>query len=319
MGGNLFKGKTRRYERAEYEALVGELTPVFQKLFTKFNVCPAFKDKPSFGDMDVVGVAAHCTNFPAVVKELTGAKEVSKNGHQVSFLYKEFQVDLVLHNDEDYPMACHYYGNGDRGNFLGKLAHTLGLKYGHDGLWLKVFERNDSHLLREILLTNDPKTADEFLGVTYRTEFDSFDDMFNNVLESPYFSPDAYADENNNNVSRVRDAKRPNYTKFKEYASKLENRVFFPYVKDKSVHLPLVFEAFPHAKKEYLEAKEEFRKLLLFKTKFNGEMVSLLSGLKDRELGEAMKKLRVHLTPDSTESMSAEMVQDMVRTFLGLV
>ena len=309
MGGNLFKGKSRRYQKDEYEALVAELNPAFEKLFTKYNVCPAFKDKDSFGDMDVVGVVSPCVNFPTRVIEVTNCDEVSKNGNQVSFLYKEFQVDLVCHSETDYPMAKYYYGNGDRGNFVGKLAHTLGLKYGHDGLWLKVRE-NESHLLREVLLTNDPKVADAFLDVEYREEFDSFDDMFENVVASKYFNVETYDDENNNHVSRVRDAKRPNYTKFREYAAKMTDRKFFPYAKDKSVHLPLVFAAFPHAEKEYHEAKEEFRKLTLFRTKLNGEMVAELTGLKDKELGMMMKRLREVMNPDNTEHMTAEEVRN---------
>lgn len=311
MGGNLFKDRSRRYQKAEYDALVVELSPAFSKLFTKFNVCPAFKDKDSFGDMDVVGVVAPCANFPERVKEVTGCDDLSKNGNQVSFLYKEFQVDLVCHPEEEYAMAKHYYGNGDRGNFVGKLAHTLGLKYGHDGLWLKVRER-ESHLLREVLLTNDPQTADTFLNVEYRTEFQSFDDMFNNVVASKYFNVETYDDENNNAVARVRDAKRPNYRKFLEYAAQMTDRTFFPYHKDKSVHLPLVFAAFPHAEKEYHEAKEEFRKLVLFRTKLNGEVVAELTGLKDKELGMTMKRLREVMNPDNTEHMTADEVRTWV-------
>jgi len=54
MGGKAFAGKTRRFERDEYFDLTGEVGKLVRPLSTAFVVIPAYNEKPSFGDMDVL-------------------------------------------------------------------------------------------------------------------------------------------------------------------------------------------------------------------------------------------------------------------------
>lgn len=296
MGGQLFRTKfnvqTHRLPRAEYLALVQELSPLFEKLFTKFNVCPALNTKQDFGDMDVVCVPKNSNTLTADVKNLFQTDYVFKNGSTTSFVYKNFQVDLVTSPDEEYEFCKFYFGSADAGNFYGKLAHSLGCKFGHDGLKLPV-RFSDDHLLDEVVLTRDPKTACEFLDVEMTTDFDTFEQVFANVSSSKYFNPESYKLENNNAVARVRDKKRPMYRLFLEMCQNLpEGKTYFPRSKDKSVHLNTVFEAFPHAKTEYSELMEKKARLEEYRVKFNGDLVKELTGLENKELGLFMQKFK---------------------------
>lgn len=311
MGGNVFPGMNRRYTKAEYLALEVEMKPIFDIIFKIWNVAPTFSDKADFGDMDVVGV----TKFPFNVDVLAaifniyqvkpGTKmgvnypfyPIKNNGGTWSLIYKQFQIDLITCPEHEYDFTKNYIGVGDRGNFVGKLAHMLGLKFGHDGMWL-VVRTDDNHQLGEVCLTRDPKVAEAFLDVKPLDNPQSLEDIFDNVAASRYFNPEVFKLENNNAVARIRDRKRPSYNKFLEYCDKLPEKQWFPRTKDKSIYLPMIFRAFPHALEEYnilwkqKELNDKFKQLL------NGDLVSEWLELTGPELGKMMVILKQHLRPD---------------------
>lgn len=309
MGGNVFPGMNRRYTKAEYLALEVELKPIFDTIFKVCNVAPTFSDKADFGDMDVVGVPKFTFNTEVLAavfninavpygNNLRGMFiPVKNNGGTWSLIYKEFQIDLITCPEFEYEFTKNYIGVGDRGNFVGKIAHMLGLKFGHDGMWL-VVRTEDNHQLGEVCLTRDPKVAEAFLDVKPLDNPQSLEDIFDNVAASSYFNPEVFKLENNNAVARIRDRKRPSYNKFLEYCDKLPEKQWFPRVKDKSVFLPAIFMAFPHALEEYdvlwkqKELNDKFKQLL------NGDLVSEWLGLTGPELGKMMVILKQHLRPD---------------------
>lgn len=309
MGGNVFPGMNRRYTKAEYLALEVELKPIFDTIFKVCNVAPTFSDKADFGDMDVVGVPKFTFNTEVLAavfninavpygNNLRGMFiPVKNNGGTWSLIYKEFQIDLITCPEFEYEFTKNYIGVGDRGNFVGKIAHMLGLKFGHDGMWL-VVRTEDNHQLGEVCLTRDPKVAEAFLDVKPLDNPQSLEDIFDNVAASKYFNPEVFKLENNNSVARIRDRKRPSYNKFLEYCDKLPEKQWFPRVKDKSVFLPAIFMVFPHALAEYdtlwkqKELNDKFKQLL------NGDLVQEWLGLTGPELGEMMVILKQHLRPD---------------------
>lgn len=304
MGGNVFKGQTRRYSKEEYFELVDDLEPLFRLIFTKYKVCPAMKDKESFGDMDVVCVPRTPLDSNKL-KFIFDTDFVSKNGSTWSLAYKEFQLDLITSPESEYEFCKFYTGEGDRGNFIGKVAHQLGLKFGHDGLWMPVRLSSD-HVLGSVLLTDNPLVACKFLDVEVLSGFDTITDMFESVAKSKYFNPESFRLENNNNIARVRDRKRPNYHLFLEWMDTLPKKDWFPRSKDRSVYFDLVFETFPHAKKEFEALLERKKMLDLAATKFNGNLVSEWTGLTGIDLGMLMRKLKETLVPSVVVTMSDE-------------
>lgn len=332
MGGNVFPGMNRRYAKDEYLALVEELKPKFDILFRVWNVTPTFASKDSFGDMDVIGVPNFAFNTEVLAaifglhysppeKLSKSSMLIKNNGGTWSLIYKDFQLDLVTCPMYEYEFTKNYMGVGDRGNFVGKIAHMLGLKFGHDGMWM-VVRTDDNHQLGEILLTLDPKEAEAFLDVKPLMDNpQTLEDIFENVAASKYFNPEVFLLENNNNVARVRDRKRPSYNALLEWCKHLPPRDYFPRAKDKSVYLDRIFLAFPESKKTWEELWKKKELLDKFKLLFNGDLVNEWTGLEGKELGEMMVILKGHLRPEYVvNNMTPEAVKVFViNTIKGMV
>jgi hypothetical protein len=312
MGGNVFPGVTSRYSKTEYEYLVEQLNDTkFPALFEKYHVPPALSTKESYGDLDVLCIPVSPLDERRL-KDWFNTNYAKKNGDCWSVAFeglpgKYFQLDIIVTNHEEFNFYANYLGKSDRGNFVGKLAHSLGCKFGHDGLWLPV-RLSDDHVLGSICLTRNVREAEDFLDVKPLEKVEVFEDVFENVAASKYFNPESYKLENNNAVARVRDKKRPSYHLFLAlcdlYKQENPNRVYFTRVKDKSEHLPTVFAAFPHAKVQYDELMVKKAKLEEYRSKFNGDLVKEYTGLENKELGEFMRKFKEEYSQDDILEMS---------------
>lgn len=316
MGGNVFPGMNRRYDRKEYLDLIDELKPILEQICVKYNVCPSMENKESFGDMDIVCVPSKTINWNEfVLCDIFETKLCKRNGSTWSLIYKEFQLDLIMSPEKEYEFCCNYMGMGDRGNFVGKLAHQLGLKFGHDGLWIPV-RKSDSHKLGEVLLTLDPIKAERFLDVEPMKYANRIEDVFLNISRSKYFNPEIFLLENNNAIARVRDKKRPNYNLFLEWCTKLPKKDYFVKSKNKKEYLEIIFEEFPDAVEEYNELWYRATILDRYSELFNGKLVSEWTGLQGKELGEFIVKIKDVLDPLSIVwFMSAEDVKEFVLYF----
>jgi hypothetical protein len=193
------------------------------------------------------------------------------------------------------------------------------LKFGHDGMWL-VVRTDDNHQLGEVCLTLDPREAEAFLNIKPLTHSPKrLEDIFENIAASKYFNPEVFELENNNHVARIRDRKRPSYNAILEWCKHLPKRDYFPRVKDKSIYLDHIFNAFPNAKEEYEElwAKKELNDK--FKLLFNGDLVSEWLGLEGKALGEMMVILKQHLRPEYvvTKMKTVEAVREWVLDSYG--
>jgi len=282
----------RRYNRDEYIAIEDHLSDgIFAALFDKFEVCPYLKSKETFGDMDVICIPASPLSVDRL-KDWFRTDYVNHNGNTWSLLYEELQIDLIVSNEKEYDFHRNYLGSSDRCNFVGKIAHMLGLKFGHDGLWLPV-RLSDSHKVGDVLLTLDPRKAEDFLDIKpLPSTATEFQDVFDNIVASKYFNPEVFLLENNNTISRVRDRKRPSYHQFLHLCSTLPKKEWFPRVKDKTIYLDLIFDAFPDAKEKY---DALWKKKLMIDSnavKFNGNIVKELTGLQDKELGLFIQALK---------------------------
>lgn len=296
MGGNALKNTyTRRYDRDEYKQL--ESSVLIRLLsdirIDKVRLIPAYHNKESFGDMDVLVSYAEKINIIDIVKEIFNPNEIVKNDTVVSFDYKEFQIDLIRVPAEVSDYAHAYFGYNDLGNLIGKLCHKFGLKHGHTGLYLPL--RDGDNMFAEILINSDHRKTLKFLGLDcerFDLGFDDLDSIFNYVSSSKYFNPDFYQLENLNNIARTRDRKRETYNKFLKFCDTYTGPKWTTFSHDKSDYLQMIFDAFPEAypvvqeKVMQLSAKKHMR------TKFNGEIVSMLTGLKAKELGMFMKHLK---------------------------
>lgn len=322
-------------------------------LLKSFQVISAYGSKPDFGDMDLVTTWPIEKVYDLMKPDVLGASCLfSRNGNTLSVglplncIGREgeyFQVDFIHVPGEVKEFALGYFSYNDLGNLVGRVAHRMGLKFGHDGLWCMI--REGDYVVEDLLITLDFEKALAFLGYPLPREgqFDTLEDVFLYVTQSEYFHRDMYPLEHRNAKARMRDRKRATYQAFLRW---LEER---PEIPNGSLSVPRqegtssrenapfwvlenLCSEFPgFSEKLYAaQTKLEMRKIL--KTKFNGGIVRELLGLTGPAdgplLGEFMAKLPVdwfngdrvlmdYYMLTSSQEKIHETVKDAYRVFLA--
>lgn len=304
MGGNALKEvTTRRYLKDEYFLLVSE---VLNKLRTEFPnnqvfVIRAYRSKDSFGDMDLLFESTGSVDWREVLTRLFDSKQIVKNGTVWSFEYKEFQIDLIMTPTSELYASEVYFSYNDLGNLMGRIAHKMGFKYGHDGL--KLIIRDGDYQFAELNVSRDSKKIFEFLGYDfdeYVKGFDTIEDIFKFVVNNQYFNKEIYLLQNRNHTSRVRDRKRKTYNEFLTWLETVELKYAYQWpsyeerggTKVNLEFLHRAFDMFPEFKILCDETMVAFEKRLKFKALFNGDIVRTLTGLEGPELGKFMKFIK---------------------------
>jgi hypothetical protein len=331
MGGAALKNcTTRRYQAEEYHQLEQEVLDIISNNFPfdSVSTIKAYTLKESFGDMDVLA----CTdkydpcNIEDKLIRLFNTKEVVKNGNVVSFEYKQFQIDLILTRPADYVSSQQYFAYNDLGNLIGRVAHSMGLKLGHDGLTYK-FYADKTQVFREITLLKDWEQILPVLGYDfsrYQQGFDALEDIFKFVVSSSFFNKSIYALENRNHAARTRDAKRKTYTSFLEWIEHYEetntqNAQKYRGGTDKSGWLPYLFEKIPTFKEQYEQAQADLAYHQEFKRRYNGELVAGWTGLQGKELGAFMSYVKQEKTEERLKkdivTLNPVLVERMVKYY----
>ena len=322
MGGNCLKKTfTRRYQRDEYFELCDKVTARLWKFgyFYNTHIVDAYHSKDSFGDMDIIYTTFN--DRPLYVEDVQlmfpESKEIVRNTHVISFEMCEFQIDMIHCPHNEYWYSKGYFSYNDvAGNLVGKIAHRFGLKHGHDGLSLEV--RDDNHVYGRVYLTQDFDTALEFLGLDvdrYQQGFDTLEEAFEWVSASKFFSPDDYELENLSHAGRIRDKKRTTYQKFLAWT---KTRQFDVINVEKGWinNQDFIYSNFPSIRDEVERLAANVAVDRYVKNKFNGKIVSELTGLTGKELGLFMKHLR-SLTKFSDSSLvllTDDQIRDNIRS-----
>jgi hypothetical protein len=198
-----------------------------------------------------------------------------------------------LASADEFDFTLGYFAFGDTGNLVGRVAHRMGLKFGHDGLWLPF--REGDYLFREILVTRDMPAALMLLGFDaerWGNGFDYQEDVYEFIVRGDYFDPAIYALENRSAKDRVRDRKRAMYQGFLAWSERNSQANFEDWPIDKSAWLPVVFGAFPDAGQAYSQAKLDLARQKQVRAKFDGKAISAATGMQGKELGELMRVIR---------------------------
>lgn len=304
MGGNALKAYG--VGRVSTDTL-DDTKKYFSTLMCKHGIQHYFPEsigsKKDHGDLDIIVVS----NERQACRDLFGsAVGFQSNGPVDSFAFQTpealLQIDLIFMNPANIDYSYNYFCFNDLGNLVGRFAHKYGLKHGHDGLTMVL--RDDTEVIGNITLTTDFKTAMDFLGFshdTYLKGFDSHEQLYQYVSDHERFSPRMFDLNERNHTARVRDKKRPTYTGFLEWIDK--NRGYladYNWPLDKSVWLRTIFDTFPSAETEHARIWEEHNKRVQAKLRFNGEIVSELTGLTGKELGMLIRNFKA-LYPDWVE------------------
>lgn len=287
----------------------------------------AYRHKPDFGDLDVlVDSRVFQSMSPLSIVEalsINYGKSLPwvKNGPVLSVGLplpgddQCLQLDLISTPATEFDFSLGYFSWNDMGNLVGRVAHKMGLKFGHDGLWLPI--REGTNLFDELLITRDFGLALSFLGfdaARWREGFDSLDDIYQFVACGERFNPDLYPLENRNHTARVRDKKRPVYMGFLRWIEEQPTLNRYLWLKDKSAYLPEVMSAFPALQVEYDSSLARLAHSKAIRACFNGEMVGEITGLTGKALGGFMAHFK-RAQGDGMEnlpSLSKQQIRELI-------
>lgn len=334
MGGNaLASYGAKRVSKEVADSMLQGLLERFASLSAEiglaFRLQPiqSYRMKADFGDLDLLVENK-------LFKELTSEKLVAKlaSTYKGSIPWVKsgpvlsvglplecggcLQADLISTPCESFDFSAGYFSWNDLGNLVGRVAHKMGLKFGHDGLWLPI--RNGTHLFDEILVTRDFKAALHFLGFdanTWESGFDSLEQIYSFVANGSRFSPDLYPLENRNHIARVRDRKRPVYMGFLSWIEEHQDLNFFEWRDDKSFYLSDVFKSFPASKVAYEASLHRLADSQALKARFNGRVVTAITGLSGKELGHFMGRFKTEyaIVLNQLDSISDEELARLIR------
>lgn len=311
MGGHALSVEQVRLPAHRYVPLAQELEASF-RAFVGARVEPiqAYREKPDFGDLDLLVEAEALfalsqdpeDRWEAARRWATslGATDFAQyGGGPLSFGYPLpegvcFQVDLIAVPAAEFDSHRDYFAWNDLGNLMGRIAHKMGMKFGQQGLLYPL--RDGSHLVEEILVTNNTHDALSFMGYDHKRwdlGFDTMEDLFRFASSTPYFNPSIFALENLNNKNRTRNRKRKTFMTFLRWLDE-GNWLGTPYEfpEDRSVWLLPARQAFPDFGHRLDDRLARLAHEKAIRARFNGRMLAEWTGLEGEALGVALAKIR---------------------------
>ena len=312
MGGKALSVESARLQRSEYEPVRDAvMEKLWQHLPHKRKTdIKAYASKPDFGDLDIIIEGPF---DPIAIANALGASEIVRNGDVTSIGIMTnaglFQVDLIKIESDAYEFARRYFSFNDLGNLIGRVAHKAGFKFGHRGLVYVVRDgAQNSHVVAELIVTQDWAQALKFLDYdpqAYERGFETLEDIYKFTVTSKFSNSDIYLLENVNAVARVRDRKRKTYTGFLAWQKNPDVSKSIPKFdwSDKESRraefLEKAFALFPNFKDEHANSIERLRRQKIVGEKFNGNLVSELTGLAGRELGHFIQAIKKRFHDDN--------------------
>jgi hypothetical protein len=306
MGGALlnkiFNLPTQRLSKEQYLVAVEMVKSKLKERFpdSKMSEAPSFKSKDSYGDADFLLERIPHLDYTKPLFEIFGYKpHVNGDCYSVPVKVGEgfFQVDIIVVNYFETALA---YFNTHFGCLGGVVANTVGLRLGNDGLRLKIpldklVEGFPHHEFALFLITRDVKEIFEILDFNYEEfgDFNNEGELFRFIASSKYFVPSRFYLENLNHENRSRNKKRPEYLKFIEFCQSY----FLDREKiDKAAFKEMILEKYPHIKGEIEEKKQKLQEYLAAREKFNGDLVTELTFLTGKELGDFIRKFKFQVS-----------------------
>lgn len=295
MGGNLFK--LGRLPKAEYLKVETELRGYLdQKLGNLYRIPRYFRDKPDFGDVDIiVSDAAIQTTWQDLRAELIkdlGIQQHKSLGSVFSTVYQNFQVDFFYREHRNFDSTYNYLSFNDVGNILGKIFKRFNLKYGEQGLQY-VFRRADGHYQKDLEVSQNFERIFAFLQLDHAhwaCGFDTLDELFRWATASPYFSIHPYQEQDSTTSQRVKE--RTTMRRFVEWLEEKGVSQQFEFAADRDFYLPMIAAFFPEG--GLLEKIEQERQrevyVLRLREKYSGQVIMrLFPELQGKALGDFMR------------------------------
>lgn len=321
MGGNLFK--VGRVNKDRYFEILESLRPVLNRNFgDRYRIPIAYKNKPDYGDVDIIVDAAVVLNKPNWKNDIADELNVieTKSVRNVySILYQNFQVDFFLVGTNKLETCYNFMSYNILGNLIGRIYHKFNLRYGEDGLFY-VLRGFNNHISKEVIVSRDMKSILEFIGLSYERwsqGFDDLQDIFEYIITSKYFCSNSY-DMKYFNVQK-RATERPDFNKFLDYLSLNNIEKNYPFNKNKETYIDEIDVYFKtNLKEKYREHVERQDILERLSKKFNGKIVmEVIEGIEGKELGKFIGDYK-NACPNFERDillLPQEIINDDIKTF----
>lgn len=317
MGGKAFGFEAKRMCVDEYNDVVS-LTRQRINSVCEFDSCAAIvsvKEKDSFGDVDILVVSEHFSFDKFWDKHKYRYKDHVKNGGVYSLLDKrDRQIDIITTPKNIFTVHYNYLSYNDLGNFIGRLARGINLKYGHDGLHLIVRHNNDvSRKIGELKLSTSTEYIYHKLDVDFPEHgFNNMTEVYDAIMKSKFYHKDLFLLEKQSNKARVRDRKRKSYNDFLSYIKEHDKS-------DKPRRRYTMNETLMLFNKDivwdYVNMCADGDEKLYKKTIFNGAIVKEITGLSGKELGVFMATFKDSI---DYESNINEQIKSHFDKFIGV-
>jgi len=283
MGGKALHSlgiESRRVSTQELYQIYNEISQIVnEKMGIETFMGSFYAQKPDHGDVDVLlKIDKENININQWIKDNISTKGIHNNGGVNSFEYKDFQVDFIPINSDNWELAKVWFSYDPIHNLLGKISHRFGAKYGWDGLRL-MYQTKMGHEWDNIVLSKDPREIFNFMGYDYdkySQGFDTLQEILDYIISGKYFSIELFLMENLRHIDRKRNKNRGSYQKFLAYCEENKDKLpNYPFEKDKSKYLPYLNECFPNARifERIVEIETKEKELEEIRLKFNGHLL----------------------------------------------
>lgn len=299
MGGNLYK--LGRLPKEEYLKIETKIRAYLDEKVGKDNygIPRYYGDKPDFGDVDIIlrgeVIKPDWQRYRMTIVEDLGIERYKSEGAVFSTVFDNFQVDYFVRNTRYFDSTLNFLHFNDIGNIIGKILRRFNLKYGMEGLTYLYRPEWDGHFKREVVLTQDMEKILNLIGLDYNkwlAGFESLEDMFRWVIQSPYFSVTPYIKPLKKVEKRADE--RTTIRKFIDFLK--ENNITKEYkFKKRYEYFDFIVENFPEANlPEKLKTfKLQYERGKFIKSKFNGRIImEMYPNLVGEELGEFIVKFK---------------------------
>lgn len=310
MGGRAFGFDSKRMDKDEYEDV---LALTLARIDSSQHITGIGKgvlsvhDKTSFGDIDILVCSEYFSFDKFWEQHKFRYKEYISNGGVTSILDKQNrQIDIISTPKVIYQTHFDYLAYNDLGNFVGRIARSINLKYGHDGLTLIVRSNNDeTRKIGELRISRDTAFIYKLLDIHVPANgFKNMQEVFDAIMGSKYYHKDLFLLDKQSNKARVRDRKRKSYNDFLAYITLndttdiVRRRYTIMETLYKLTHsnIPLKYlHMVPHTiPTEYVEMVAKYDNAQFEKTLYNGNIVRDIVGLEGKALGAFMGYMKEH-------------------------
>lgn len=267
----------------------------------------------TYGDIDFVvdgEYLTECKVTPQKLAGILGSEAWAENGQVWSFEFSGHQIDFIrVPNYASLSLSSILYGTGGAGYLLRFLLRPYGLRLRDDGLKEVLYDGNRK--ISEIMIGYDSGSILTFLGISYSgsynfrySRYNSIEEAYSEIVNSPFFTLCAFdINENYEYIGKPERLEYPPFRGFVEYVrgkaatvnAALQRRtptVIWP-LTPTAAQKGMLTRKLRDCHEYHLlrrAALEDYRRDLLLRSKFSGEVAMEATGLKPGvELGRFME------------------------------